>query len=74
MNKSVCLSVLHGYKINCYVDDNGNPLLSQYYAEWTAYRNEFYLDSIRYLIDYFNQMKITNDDAIFLITLIKKFI
>ena len=70
---SMTIEILRGYRIN-YDMEPRYPGADQFYLEWTAYREDRYLNSIRWLIDLFNLKKYSPDDAKAIILIIKKFI
>ena len=70
---AITVEILRGYRIN-YDPEPRYPGADQYYLEWTAYREDQYLNSMRYLIDLFNSKIIHPDDAKNIVLIIKKFI
>ena len=70
---SITIEILRGYRIN-YDIEKRYPGADQYFLEWTAYREDQYLNAVRWLIDSFNMNKYQPDDAKAIILIIKKFI
>ena len=70
MNEKIPIDILRGYKIYYYPNEKTN----KFNLEWTAYREESYLNDVRWLIDGFNQLNYEIQDAKFIIDTIKKFL
>lgn len=73
MEQSITIDILRGYRINYYTVipyENG----PRYFIEWTAYREDNYLNSVRKLIDFFNDHSIDLETSKTFIFWIKKFI